>query len=171
MLPSSSVTTAYVPRGSWNCSWLLCRSWIFCLPMDHPWVSEDDSRPARQPVARARRNKYLPWKTPKPHFVAFFVLIGVAFSFISEIWALLKLSGNRDAMLSISCTVLECAKTRNTETNPLKRNSETKQNKLPKPPAKRNRKSTETTETNGGFRRFNVFNPRHPQLYRLLVTG
>ena len=45
------------------------------------------------------KNKTLAWKTPKPNFVAFFVLIGMAFSFISE------LSGNQDAMLSISCRI------------------------------------------------------------------
>ena len=44
------------------------------------------------------KNKTLPWKTSKPNFVAFLVLIGMAFSFISEILASLKRSGNRDAM-------------------------------------------------------------------------
>ena len=48
------------------------------------------------------RIKTLPWKTLKQNFVAFFVLIGMAFSYISEVWA----SGNRDAMLSISCAVM-----------------------------------------------------------------
>ena len=47
--------------------------------------------------------KTLPWKTPKPNFVAFFVLIWMAFSSISEVWASFKFSGNQDAMLSISC--------------------------------------------------------------------
>ena len=49
------------------------------------------------------KNKILAWKTPKPNF---FVLTGMAFSFISEIWASFKLSGNRDAILSISCAVM-----------------------------------------------------------------
>ena len=31
------------------------------------------------------KNKTLPWKTPKPNFVASFLLIEVTFSFISEI--------------------------------------------------------------------------------------
>ena len=52
------------------------------------------------------KNKTLPWKTPRPNFVAFFVLVGMALSFIYEIWASLKLSGNRDAMLSISSSVM-----------------------------------------------------------------
>ena len=52
------------------------------------------------------KNRTLPWKTPKLNFVAFFVLIGIALSFISEIWASLKPSGNWDAMLSISCAVM-----------------------------------------------------------------
>ena len=29
------------------------------------------------------KNKILPWKTPKQNFVAFFFLLGMAFSFIS----------------------------------------------------------------------------------------
>ena len=33
------------------------------------------------------KNKTLLWKTPKPNFVTFFVLIEMAFSFISEIFA------------------------------------------------------------------------------------
>ena len=41
------------------------------------------------------KNKTLPWKALKPNFVALFVLVGMAFSFIS--------GTNRDAMLSISC--------------------------------------------------------------------
>ena len=44
------------------------------------------------------KNKTSPYKITKPIFVAFFLLIGMAFSFISEIWASLKLFGNRDAM-------------------------------------------------------------------------
>ena len=30
------------------------------------------------------KNKTLPWKTPEPNFIAFFVLIGMTFSFISD---------------------------------------------------------------------------------------
>ena len=52
------------------------------------------------------KSKILYWKTLKPNLVAFFLLIEMVFSFISEIWASLKLSGNRDAMSSLPCPVM-----------------------------------------------------------------
>ena len=55
---------------------------------------------------RMFKSKILYWKTLKPNLVAYILLIGMAFSFISEIPASLKLSGNRDAMSSLLCAVM-----------------------------------------------------------------
>ena len=52
------------------------------------------------------KSKVLYWRTLKPNLFAFFLLIGMAFSFIFENWASLKLSGNRNAVSTLPCAVM-----------------------------------------------------------------